>query len=153
MKNKLNQPSHSLNESLAEYPKMRVTKLFLFVGALYELIIFPWIATLLSPDDSIGLLFILFFPVYLIAGGLFAMPTTLMMGKWHSYKEVYIQDGWWIRTFFMGVLINALFFVWFIFSKFGLVIWFSISLTGGVSAVLAGMSALPVLKENIEDVG
>ncbi|WP_201580136.1 hypothetical protein [Psychrobacter sp. Pi2-52] len=53
----------------------------------------------------------------------------------------------------MGVLINALFFVWFIFSKFGLVIWFSISLTGGVSAVLAGMSALPVLKENIEDVG
>lgn len=81
------------------------------------------------------------------------MPTTLMMGKWHSYKEIYIQDGWWIRTFFMGVLINALFFVWFIFSKFGLVIWFSISLTGGVSAVLAGMSALPVLKENIEDVG
>ena len=116
MKNKLNQPSHSLNESLAEYPKMKVTKLFLFVGALYELIIFPWIATLLSSDNS-------------------------------------IEDGWWIRTFFMGVLINALFFVWFIFSKFGLVIWFSISLTGGVSAVLAGMSALPVLKENIEDVG
>lgn len=26
-------------------------------------------------------------------------------------------------------------------------------LTGGVSAVLAGMSALPVLKENVEDVG
>ncbi len=66
MKNKLNQPSHSLNESLAEYPKMKVTKLFLFVGALCELIIFPWIATLLSSDDSIGLLFILFFQFILL---------------------------------------------------------------------------------------
>lgn len=109
MKNKLNQPSHSLNESLAEYPKMKVTKLFLFVGALYELIIFPWIATLLSSDNSIGLLFILFFPVYLIAGGLFAMPTTLMMGKWHSYKEIYIQDGWWIRTFLWEFLLMLYF--------------------------------------------
>lgn len=141
------QPSNGLNV----YPKEKVQKTFILSGTFFQLILFPFAATLLTADDSIGLLAILFFPIYIVGGGLLGMVIMSIISTWHVHKKRFIKKGWWIQTFLVGYLITTILYVMFLSSMIGIPYLLVIGLTGGVSAVLAGMSALPQVEEGTED--
>lgn len=129
----------------------KVHKTFMFTGALFQLTLFPVVAMLFTSDQSIGLLIVLFFPLYLLGGGLLSLGTMAIIADWHIKKQRFIRQGWWLHTFMVGYIVTALFFIIFLSSVKALPIWLAISVTGGLSAVLAGMSSLPVVKTIDED--
>lgn len=52
---------------------------------------------------------------------------------------------WWVRVFFVGFSINATFFI-----GQDARTWLAISLVGGISALIVGMSALPKPKQSLQ---
>ncbi|MEN6669511.1 hypothetical protein AAJP47_03955 [Psychrobacter sp. B38] len=133
------QPSDRLNV----YPEKKVHRTFILSGTLFQLILFPFAATLFTADASIGLMAILFFPIYILGGCLFGLAIMSIVSTWHVHKKRFIKKGWWIQTFSVGYLITTVFYVIFLSSMIGILPSLAIGLAGGVSAVLAGMSALP----------
>lgn len=140
------QPSDRLNV----YPEEKVHRIFILSGTFFQLILFPFAATLFTADNSIGLLAILFLPIYIIGGGLFGMAIMSVISTWHVHKKRSMKKGWWIQTFLVGYLITTLFYLLFLSSMIAILHLLAIGLTGGVSAVLAGMSALPTAEEGAE---
>lgn len=141
-----NQPSNDLDV----YPEKQVHRTFILTGTLFQLILFPFIATLFSGDESVGLLVVFCLPIYLIVAGLLGLITMSIISTWLVSKKRYIQQGWWIQTFLVGYFVTTVFYVFFISSMTSISYWLALSLTGGISAVLAGMSALPTLEEDIK---
>lgn len=137
------QPNNSLNV----YPKKKVHRTFIISGTLFHIILFPFITTLFTADDSIGLLVILFFPIYILGGGLVGMIVMSAISTWHVHQKRYIERGGWIQTFLVGYLVTIVFYVIFLSSMIDILHLLAIGLTGGVSAMLAAMSALPTLDE------
>ena len=140
------QPSNSLNI----YPEKKVHRTFILSGTLFQLILFPFITILFTSDESIGLLVIFFFPVYIIGGGLLGMSMMSIISAWHVSKKRFIKKGWWIQTFLVGYIVTTVFYLLFLSSIAGIPYLLGIGLTGGISTVLAGMSALPTLEEYAE---
>lgn len=141
------QPSDRLNV----YPEEKVHRIFILSGTFFQLILFPFAATLFTADNSIGLLAILFLPIYIIGGGLFGMAIMSVISTWHVRQKRYIERGWWIQTFLVGYLVTTVFYAIFLSSMIDILHLLAISLTGGVSAMLAAMSALPTLDEYTEE--
>ena len=137
------QPSNSSHA----YPEQKVQRVFILAGTLFQLILFPFAATLFTADSSLGVLAVLFFPVYIAGGGLFGMVIMSIIGTWHVHKKRTLKEGWWRQTFFAGYLITTVFYVIFLNSMIGVSHLLAIGLIGGISAVLAGMSALPAAEE------
>ena len=143
MKKLLTQP----HDHLDVYPEHKVQRIFILAGTLFQLILFPFAAMLVTADSSIGVLAVLFFPVYLVGGGLFNMVIMSGISTWLVHKKCVIKQGWWRQAFLVGYLITTIFYVIFLNSMIHIPHLLAIGLTGGVSTVLAGMSALPTEEE------
>lgn len=129
----------------SHYPKKMVIFLFLTLGTLYQLILFPILVSLIMWNKDIGLAYAVAIPFYLIEGVFLIGMPTLLCGIWLASKQTYKSKRWWVRVFVVGFSINATFFI-----GQDARTWLAISLVGGISALIVSMSALPKPKQSLQ---
>lgn len=138
--------AQAIPEASNGYPSKKVMVSFLTAGTFYQLILFPVVFALVSVDKRMGLVVLMFLPFYLLFGGLLFACSIAVTAQWLIEKKRYKNKGWVVYTFLSGFIVTALFYIWFIRFDEGVILWFAISLVGGISTTLVSLTALPEVK-------